>query len=62
MQGTLLCTHLCIAICEAFVDDLKSMNPDLPSMTYSVNDIFNYIDSMTEFNMLVYTMYFLYEL
>ena len=40
------------------MDDLKAMNPNVPSITYSVNDIFNYIDSMTECNMLVYVKYF----
>ena len=56
MQGIHSYIRLCLAICEAFVDDLKAMNPSVPSITYSVNDIFNYVDSMTECNMLVYAM------
>ena len=32
------------------------MNPSISHITYTVNDIFNYIDSMTECNLLVYTL------
>lgn len=38
------------------MEELKRLNPSISHITYTVNDIFNYIDSMTECNLLVYTL------
>lgn len=36
-----------------FDNELKRMNPQVAKLTYKVNDIYVYIDSFAEFNMLM---------
>ena len=42
--------------CMRGTNQLKRMNPHMSHITYTVNDIFNYLDSMNECNLLVYDL------
>ena len=46
--------HNYIDIVDLFERELKRINPGQTNFNYRVEDIFNYIDSMAEFNLLVY--------
>ncbi|CBK23876.2 uncharacterized protein [Blastocystis hominis] len=41
-------------IIETFQNELKRLNPTMKQIKYGVNDIFNYIDTFSEFNMLCF--------
>ena len=42
-----------VVIVEKFEADLRRLNPGYQNFNYRVEDIFAYIDSMSEFNILV---------
>eukprot|EP00891_Asterochloris_glomerata_P004564 jgi/Astpho2/4564/Aster-00146 len=41
-------------LCRDFEKQLKRLNPNLPSITYDVQDLFLYIDNMPDMSALVY--------
>ena len=40
-------------LCRDFEKQLKRLNPNLPSITYDVQDLFLYIDNMPDMSALV---------
>ena len=43
-----------VVIIESFQNELKRLNPTMQSIKYGVNDVFTYIDTFHEYNMLWY--------
>ena len=45
-----------VDIVDSFQTELKRINPTVVNIQYKVSDIFKYIDSFNEYNMLWYTL------
>ena len=41
-------------VCQEFEKQLKQLNPHMPSLTYNINDLYTFIDSVPDLSCLVY--------
>jgi len=47
------CLYYRIGICKVFEEHLKKQNPSLPSITYDISELFQFIDQITDLSCLV---------
>ena len=41
-------------VCKMYEEHLKRMNPNSPSITYDISQLFDFIDDLADFSCLVY--------
>ena len=47
------CVFSLLVLSDVFEKELIRINPGIQKLSYQVSDIYNYIDSLNEFNMLM---------
>lgn len=45
---------LCTGVCKMYEEHLKRMNPNSPSITYDISQLFDFIDDLADLSCLVY--------
>ena len=56
MQCSLSSSMMIVVLVEYFEKELINLNPAKPTLSYTVNDIYNQLNSFEECNMLVYEL------
>ena len=41
-------------MCQEFEKQLKQLNPQMPNITYSINDLYTFVDNIPDLSCLVY--------
>ncbi|KAM9842236.1 enhancer of rudimentary homolog isoform 2-T2 [Aulostomus maculatus] len=45
---------VCTCVCKMYEEHLKRMNPNSPSITYDISQLFDFIDDLADLSCLVY--------